>query len=167
MRAILFVMSAVVALGQANLENVVARVEVRVGIRIVVDVSPPGQNFDTTFPSSSDPGEAWVTPRAVFVPRATIAAMKSGRELAQFLSHAQAHARLDHATKYAEHQQLMRMLEMTPHVPPEIVQRSWELWRLKQEQEAQTLGEQLFAESECGCGKCEAFDELLEEARRK
>jgi hypothetical protein len=167
MRAILFLVG-VLAMGQTKFDVAVARVQVDIRIRLAIDISLPAFNVATTFPNGDDPGEAWVTPDAIYVSKSKIAAMKSGRDLAQFLSHAQAHARLDHAAKYAEHQRLMDFMRVsTPHLPPEIIERSWSAWWQKHEGEAKVLGEQIFATTDCARGNCKEFDALLREARKK
>jgi hypothetical protein len=171
MRVILFVVGAALfvtnALGQTKFDQAVARVQVRLGWRILVNYGTVNEHA-FLFPKGSLPGEAWVARDAMYVSREKIAAMKSGRELAQFMAHAMAHGRLNASLDFAEHQQLLDTMQLTtPHLPPEIMERSWAAWCLKHEEEAKTLGEQFFAGTDCGRGKCKEFDELLKEARTK
>jgi hypothetical protein len=167
MRTILFLMGTLAALGQPKFDAAVTRVQVSIGLQIIFTVATVKQTA-FVFPRGDQPGEAWIARNTIYVPREKIAAMKSGRELAQFLAHAAAHDRLNPSVDFAEHERLMEILQLVSnHIPPEIIERSWAAWWKKHEEEAQALGEQIFAASDCARGKCKEFDDLLIEARQK
>ena len=65
------------------------------------------------FPQPFDAREAIVTPNAVYVSMAQMQAFRSSQELAEFLAHAAAHAKLDHPARMEEVMREVAILDTT------------------------------------------------------
>ena len=117
------------------------------------------------FPSTPEPGEALITPTAVFVWKGRFAQFRSSFELAEFLSHAAAHARLKHAEAWMDKLAAARVLGTT-HAPAELSTQMLERTRKEFEAEAETQATEILGTADCAPGPCAAFGRLLAAVRR-
>ena len=101
------------------------------------------------FPSAPEPGEALITPTAVFVWKGRF---RSSFELAEFLSHAAAHARLKHAEGWMDKLAAARVLGTT-HAPAELSAQMVERTRKEFEAEAETLATEILGTADCAPGR--------------
>ncbi len=118
------------------------------------------------FPQPFDAREAIVTPNAVYVSMAQMQAFRSSQELAEFLAHAAAHAKLDHPARMEEVMREVAILDTT-HAP-ERVATTLEIRTRAEMEEATVPVAAEFMES-AGCapaGSCGMFGLLLRAARR-
>lgn len=140
-------------------------VEQWLGRKLVVyeGTSPTTQPLFIVFPSQQESGEALITPSAVFVPKAKFLEFRSGFELAEFLSHAGAHAKLGHAQKWTEKVEQARILAAShgANYTVDLAKTRKEL-----EEEAESAAPDFLEQADCGPGPCARFGRLLAAVRR-
>jgi hypothetical protein len=107
------------------------------------------------FPGRPEPNEATVTPTAVFVPKAKFLEFRSSFEVAEFLSHAAAHVRLNHAQLLTDKTEQARKTSI-----------DLDKLRKEMEAEAEAMTTQILETADCGPGPCDRFGRLLAAARR-
>ena len=116
------------------------------------------------FPNQYEASEAYLTNREILVSINQMRAFRSPQELAQFLSHAVAHARLGHAQRMSEVLTEAAILNTT-HAPGVIAENL--LTRTRREMEDATIpvAAELMRSSGCVPGPCAAFAQLLRATR--
>jgi hypothetical protein len=135
-------------------------VEQWLGRKLIVfeGTSPTTQPLFIVFPSQQESNEALITPSAVFVPKAKFLEFRSGFELAEFLSHAGAHAKLGHAQKWT---QTVERAASGSGNTVDLLKARKEL-----EDEAESTAPQFLEQADCGPGPCSRFGRLLAAVRR-
>lgn len=143
-----------------------APVEQWLGLKLVVYETKENIPIGLTmYPSHEEPGEALITPTAVFVWKGRFTQFRSSFELAEFLSHAAAHVRLRHAEGWAEKARMVQMLGNT-HAPEELPAQILERSRKEFEAEAEPVAAEFLAAANCAPGPCARFGRLMAAVRR-
>jgi len=115
---------------------------------------------DTALIPTPEPGEALMANGVVYVPLTRLRALRYPFEAAEFLSHAAAHNKLDHAARYTE---AMRTFEQIAIMSPHFPQASMEAaLRVRLEKEAEPLAAEFLAQSGCTPRRCDLFKRLLD-----
>lgn len=103
--------------------------------------------------------EATITPGAIYVPLTRVRRLESGPALADFLSHAAAHGKLNHPVRWP-----IPPWVLSPHIPekyiPTLVDR-----RISFEAEAERAAAEFRASANCTEQSCELFERLLAVAK--
>jgi hypothetical protein len=117
------------------------------------------------FPQPYDFREAQITSEAIYVSMDQIRAFRSSQELAQFLSHAAAHARLGHPARMAEVMTELAVLNTT-HAPEQVATSFETRTRMEMEEAAAPIAEEFMQSTGCAPGPCQMFGLLLRAVRR-
>jgi len=173
MRILLLLTAALTACAQSPneaLQQALGPVQAWVGRALVLIVNPPPDPAPfqraAQFPQPLDPLEAVVTPGSVYLSIAQILSFRSSQELAEFLAHAAAHARLRHPERMAEVMTEVAILNTT-HAPPEVAETLQIRTRKEMEEEAAPVTAEFMATSGCAPGPCQMFGLLLQAVRRR
>ena len=113
------------------------------------------------FPFPQDRREARIGADLIAVSLDQIRTFQSGQELAEFLAHATAHARLGHSER-------MAMLSLASGIlaPDRSASTLVARTRAEMEKEAEPVAAEFMATSGCAPGPCQMFGLLLRAARR-
>lgn len=108
-----------------------------------------------TYFCSSNTKETAITPGAIYVPLTRVRSFESAPALADFLSHAAAHGKLNHPVRWP-----IPPWVLSPHIPekyiPTLVDR-----RILFEAEAVRAAAEFRASANCTEQSCELFERLL------
>ncbi len=126
-------------------------------------LDPPRVLRTRQFPQPLDPREAMVTPGTIYVALEKLRAFRSGQELAEFLAHAAAHAKLGHAERMAQVTTEVAILSTT-HAPEKVASSLEARMRVEMEQEATRTAAEFMNSSGCSPAACAMFESLLRTA---
>ena len=118
------------------------------------------------YPPAREPAEATITTSAIYVSLSQMRGFASPAAFADFLSHAAAHAKLNHPARFQEKYTVERVLRESPHVPDKYADAMRERVRVEFESEALAVARELRATSNCTVQSCEAFEHLLAVAKQ-
>jgi hypothetical protein len=121
--------------------------------------------FLVIYPPTREFTEASITPDAIYISLSQLRNFPSAAALADFLSHAAAHAKLNHPAKFQEQAAMERILRDSPHVPEKYPDTLHERIRKEFEAEAATVAREFRAASNCTEQSCELFTRLLAAAK--
>jgi hypothetical protein len=128
-------------------------------------LDPPPVLRARQFPQPLDPSEAVITPDAIYVPLARFLAFRNGQELAAFLAHASAHAKLRHPERMAEVMTEVAILNTT-HAPEKIASNLEVRTRTEMERDATATAVEFMNSSGCTPTACAMFESLLRASPR-
>lgn len=117
------------------------------------------------FPQPFDPREALVTPDTIYVSMSQMQTFRSSQELAEFLAHAAAHAKLGHPDRMAEIMTEVAILDTT-HTPERVATTLEIRTRAEMEETAAPIAMEFMDSAGCAPGSCAMFGLLLRAARR-